>query len=146
MRGIETLGARFLVGGCSASEGERRRSRLPWWRLASCWEVGEREADLGEVRGQGHVKRALEVAAAGGHNLLLLGPPGAGKTMLARRLPGILPPLTLQEAVEATRIHSVAGLLAPGEPLLRTVPFEPPTIRSATQAWWVGEGSPGPGR
>jgi magnesium chelatase family protein len=82
--------------------------------------------DLAEVQGQGHVKRALEVVAAGGHNLLLLGPPGSGKTMLARRLPGILPPFTLEEAVETTRVHSVAGVLPPGKPLLRQRPFRAP--------------------
>ncbi len=82
--------------------------------------------DLSQVRGQGHVKRALEVVAAGGHNLLLLGPPGSGKTMLARRLPGILPPMTLEEAVEVTRVHSVAGLLRGGEPLMSVRPFRAP--------------------
>ncbi len=96
----------------------------------SVGEMGRGEAgsgvDLSEVRGQEHVKRALEVAAAGGHNLLMLGPPGAGKTMLARRLPGILPPMTRQEAVETTRVHSAAGLLPPGEPLLTRRPFRAP--------------------
>ena len=89
--------------------------------------------DLGEVRGQGAARRALEVAAAGGHSMLMIGPPGAGKTMLARRLPGILPPLGLDEAIEVTRVHSVAGLLDPGCPLVVRRPFRAPhhTISAA---------------
>ena len=83
---------------------------------------------MAEVRGQGAARRALEVAAAGGHSMLMIGPPGAGKTMLARRLPGILPPLVLDEAIAVTRIHSVAGLLDPGCPLVlaAAVPGAPP--------------------
>jgi magnesium chelatase family protein len=100
------------------------------------------EPDLADVRGQDRARRALELAAAGGHNLLLAGPPGTGKSMLARRLPGILPPLTPEEALEATRIYSVAGLLTPGRPLLLRRPFRMPH-HSASMAAIVG-GGPGP--
>src|SRR5699024_11291704 len=78
--------------------------------------------DFSDVRGQENVKRALEVAAAGGHNVIMVGPPGSGKTMMARRLPRILPPFTLDEALETTKIHSVSGLLPSGKALVTARP------------------------
>lgn len=104
---------------------------------------GREGPDLSEVRGQEAAKRALEVAAAGGHNMLMVGPPGSGKTMLARRLPGILPPLTLAEALEVTRIQSVAGLVPPGGSLSSERPFRSPH-NSISAVGLIGGGAPLP--
>lgn len=102
-------------------------------------------ADLQDVKGQAHARRALEIAAAGGHNLIFVGPPGSGKTMLARRLPGILPPLSFAEALEVTQIHSVAGLLKNRGSLVSDRPFRSPH-HSASGPSLVGGGSfPRPG-
>lgn len=101
--------------------------------------------DLREVKGQEYARRALEVVAAGGHNLLMSGPPGSGKTLLAQCLPGILPPMTLDEALEVTTIHSVAGRLDPARPFVGTRPFRAPHHTASQVALIGGGGHPRPG-
>lgn len=103
------------------------------------------EFDFADVQGQENIKRAMEIAAAGGHNVIMIGPPGAGKTMLAKRLPSILPPLSLQEALETTKIHSVAGKLGRNGSLMAQRPFRSPHHTISDVALVGGGGNPQPG-
>jgi magnesium chelatase family protein len=139
LAGIEPIAVRHLAEAVAYLRGERDP---PPFESANGHAPEPSCPDLADVRGQERAKRALELAAAGGHNLLLAGPPGIGKTMLAQRLPGILPRLPPDEALEVTRIHSVAGLLPPGRPLVTVSPFRAPHHTASVPA--IIGGGPGP--
>jgi magnesium chelatase family protein len=145
VEGLEVRGARSLVEVCAHVAGDLHLPPAHVDLPALMAERHRDDCDFSDVRGQPAAKRALEVAAAGGHNLLLIGPPGAGKTMLARRLPTILPSMTLDEALQTTKIHSVAGLLESGRSLCVLRPFRAPH-HTISDAGLVGGGSvPRPG-
>ena len=140
--GLEVVPVTSLEETVAVLTGRRPRPAPPEpLPPAACTAV----LDLADVRGQALARRAIEIAAAGGHNLLLVGPPGAGKSMMARRLPGILPPLSLDEALEVTAIHSVAGLLPPGAGLLTAPPFRAPHHTASDVALVGGGAVPRPG-
>ncbi len=143
--GLEVYPARTLqdaVRQLAAGGAETAAPADPTALLSSASVGG---ADLADIVGQGQVKRALEVAVAGAHNVLMSGPPGAGKTMLARRLPTIMPPLSLDEAVDVTRVYSVAGMLPPGAPLVTARPFRAPHHSISSPGLVGGGGTPRPG-
>jgi magnesium chelatase family protein len=137
LAGIEPVPIRHLAEAASYLRGEGEPA--PYEPDGNGATPSPAHPDLADVRGQERARRALELAGAGGHNLLFAGPPGTGKTMLARRLPGLLPSLAPDAALEVTRIHSVAGLLSPEHPLVRIAPFRAPH-HSASMAAIVGGG------
>lgn len=142
---VEGLEVRTVGSLAELLEALSGRDPLPLARRAPEMPMGNPVDDLADVRGQAGARRALEIAAAGGHNLLMIGPPGAGKTMLARRIPGILPSLSNDEALEVTAIHSVAGLLSASRGLSRARPFRAPH-HTVSEAGLVGGGEgPRPG-
>lgn len=138
--GPPVIGVDTLADAVAHLRGEQLRAPTTVDAAALLAAAPTVAADLVDVRGQPHAKRALEVAAAGGHNILLLGPPGSGKTMLARRLPSILPPLTIAEAIEITAIHSVAGLLG-SRPIVTERPVRAPHC-TVSDAALLGGGQP----
>ena len=145
VEGIDVVGARSLLEVIAHLTGEHPIAPTRLDLTALMADRRDDVVDFSDVRAQAAAKRAFEVAAAGGHNVLLIGPPGSGKTMLARRLPTILPALTLAEALETTKIHSVAGLLAPGQALSAVRPFRAPH-HTISDAGLIGGGSnPRPG-
>lgn len=143
--GVEVYGVETLLDAVQLLINPKHKSPVRVDVDALLRQPAEYEVDFAEIRGQEQAKRALEIAAAGGHNVLLIGPPGSGKTMLARRLPTILPPLTLEEALQTTRLYSAAGLLPPKTGLMTARPFRSPH-HTTSYAALVGGGSiPRPG-
>jgi magnesium chelatase family protein len=140
IRGIKVFGVETLKEAIDFLEG--REKILP--SKTNVNDISEKEnysVDLGYIKGQESSKRALEIAAAGGHNLIMVGPPGAGKTLLAKALPSILPPLSFEESLEVTKIYSIAGLLPKERPLIKTRPFRSPHHTSSEVAL-IGGGNP----
>ena len=144
--GLEIIGVESLREAIDFFEGKKKIQPL----VVDTCEMfqnkrNQYDSDFRDVQGQENIKRALEIAAAGGHNVIMIGPPGAGKTMLAKRLPTILPPLTLNEALETTKIHSVAGKIGKDGSLLTIRPFRSPHHTISDVALVGGGGNPQPG-
>ena len=146
VEGIECIGVESLVEICQILQ-----ERIPYTPTPNNIDINNIDSedefyeDFADVKGQGYVKRALEIAAAGGHNVIMIGSPGSGKTMLARRMPTILPPMTLEEALETTKIHSVAGKIGSNKGLIKQRPFRAPHHLTSQVALIGGGQSPQPG-
>lgn len=138
---LSIIGAKSLSETIGFLDGDYEPERTTVDVQALFEEYRRYPINFSDVRGQEHVKRSLEVAAAGSHNLIMIGPPGSGKTMLAKRFPTILPNLTLEEALETTKIHSVAGLIPTDQGIIATRPFRSPhhTISEAGLLQWAGK-------
>lgn len=142
--GIEVLAVESLTEVASSLNGEIEIAAENR-EIDTSSEVQTYAEDFADVKGQAHAKRALEIAAAGGHNVIMIGPPGSGKTMLARRMPSIMPPMTTEEALETTKIHSVAGKLGTSRGLMSQRPFRAPHHLASPVALIGGGQNPQPG-
>lgn len=140
VKGIKVVGIESLKEGVEYLKGVKKISS-PKIKREEIFKEVDYKSELNFIKGQEFSKRALEIVAAGGHHLLMVGPPGAGKTLLAKTLPSILPPLSFEEALEVTKIYSVAGLLPPEKPLITSPPFRSPH-HTASEVALIGGGNP----
>ena len=144
VKDIEVFGFKNLIDVIEFLRGEKEIKRFQI-NLEDLWKKEDFEIDFEDVKGQEYVKRALEIAAAGAHNILMIGSPGSGKTMLARRLPTILPKMTIEEAIETTKIHSVAGILPEDKAIITQRPFRAPHHTISVNGLIGGGNPPKPG-